>query len=423
MFAFVKMFGSAVISQALLSAANFVAGVLLIRHTSDHQYAYYILASSAVLLITSLQGSFFNPPLVNGLAPLDPSGRGDLVGGLYRDQRRMLLAGCTLALAITVALWQFGVVSQQVLPLLVSAIVAVFAVLHRNFFRLVLLAYRRSHDVLRTDIAYVLVLVLGIIVAIRTPHAAVGAILAMALAAALSGVATSRALRQHEPWNIRGAPGILRQVAPLAAWSTAGAAIHWAFSQGYMYLAAGTLDVSAVAAIAATRLLMMPINLLSAGIGTLMLSMTAGWLRQHGLSVAFRRLTLFALGLGAAALCYFGLLWLLRAWIFQDVLQKDFEHRDQLLLLWSAAFLAMVIRDQLLYLLVARERFRQLTSLALISAVLSLIAGYVSMLHWGVIGAPLGVLLGELVNLTGILILSLRQGVRNPRADMAAELS
>jgi O-antigen/teichoic acid export membrane protein len=116
-------------------------------------------------------------------------------------------------------------------------------------------------------------------------------------------------------------------------------------------------------------------------------------------------------------------LWWLRDWLFTDLLQKQFAHRDQLLLLWSAAFLCLVIRDQLLYLLVARERFRQLTSLACISASLSLVAGYISMRYWGVIGAPVGVLIGEVINLAGILILSLRQGVMSSRTTMAAELS
>jgi O-antigen/teichoic acid export membrane protein len=417
--AFIKMFGSAVISQALLSAANFAAGVLLIRHTTDHQYGYYILASTAILLLTSLQGAFFNPPLVNRLAVLDRPGRRDLVGGLYRDQNRVLSVCGVLALISSAVLWQLEVVSQQELLLLIITSVALVAVLQRNYFRLALLAYRRSHEVLRTDVGFVLILVVGILVAIRTPQPAVSAIFVTGLAAAVSGLWTSRALRHHEPWNTRGMPGILKEVAPLAIWSTAGSGIHWAFSHGYMYLAAGTLDVAAVAAIAATRLLMMPVNLLSAGIGTLMLSMTTGWLHQHGLGVAFRRLTLFALALAGVSLCYFVMVWWLRDWIFADVLQKQFAQRDQLLLLWSIAFLCMVIRDQLLYLLVARERFRQLTSLAFISASVSLLTGYLGMQRWGVIGAPAGVLIGEVINLGGILILTLRQGVMNPRAVMA----
>ena len=423
--AFARMLGSAVTSQTLLSAAGFVVGLLLIRHTSDLQYGYFILASGAVLLITSLQNSFLNPALVHRITPLDRPAREDLVGGLYRDQNRVLLVGAGLALLAACTLWLAGVLDRHTGPLIVVTIVAMLAILRRNFFRMVLLAHRRPQDVLVTDICYVALLVLGMYAAIQFPEPAAGAMVVTGLAAATTGALLSRALWRHESWNVLGAAGILKEVAPLAAWSAAGAAIHWAFSQGYMYLAAGTLDLTAVAAIAATRLLLMPVNLLSSGIGTLMLPLTAGWLHHHDSSFALRRLSLFALGLACAALCYFAILWLARDWVFAVALQKQFAHRDALLLLWALAFLPMVIRDQLLYLLVAKQRFHQLTSLAFVGASISLLAGYFGMLRFGVLGAPLGVLVGELINLTGVVVLSLRQltvrqVVATGRAEIAA---
>ncbi len=424
-FAMARMLGSAVTSQALLSAASFAVGLLLIRHASDLQYGYFILASGAVLLIVSLQNSFLNPPLVNRITPLERPARSELVGGLYRDQNRVLQIGGAIAFVSAAGLWLGGVLDLHTGPLIVVTIAAALATLQRNFFRMVLLAHRRPQDVLLTDVCYVALLVLGVYLAIRLPMPAVGAMIVTGIAAAVTGVLLARALWRHESWDVRGARGILREVAPLAAWSTAGAAIHWAFSQGYMYLAAGTLDLTAVAAIAATRLLLMPVNLVSSGIGTLMLPLTAGWLHHHSAGYALRRLCAFAFFLACTLLCYFALLWLVRDWIFTVVLQKQFAHRDALMLMWGLAFLPMVVRDQLLYLLVARQRFHQLTSLAFFGAVISLAAGYVGMLQLGVLGAPLGVLVGELINLTGIVVLSLRQlGVRQAspvgRGEIAA---
>ncbi len=419
--AFARMLGSAVLSQAILSAASFAVGLLLIRHTSDLQYGFYILASNAVLLLISLHGSFVNPALVRRLTSLDTCARGQLVGGLYREQTQALGLNALLALLASTLLWRVGVLNEKTGPLVIATIAAGFAVLQRNFFRMVLAAHRRPHDVLLTDVAYVVLLIVGTFLAIRTPAPATDTLAVMSVAAAVSGLFTAHALWRFEPWNIRGQPGILRSIAPLAALSTMGAAIHWAFSQGYMYVAAGMLDVAAVAAIAGTRLLMMPINLLSSGIGTLMLPLTAGWSQQHGASFAFRRLSMFALGMAGILLCYFLLLWITRDWIFGVILKKHFEHRDQLLLLWALAFLPMVMRDQLIYLLVANERFRQLTSLVFVSAVASLIAGYVGMKNFGVIGAPVGVLIGELLSLGGIVVLSLRFVSPLNRQQVAAD--
>lgn len=408
-FAFARLLSSAVVSQALLSAASFAIGLILIRSTTDVQYGYYILALNAILLLVSLQNAFFNPPLAIRLTRLDRLGRGELVGGLYREQRRLLPALGVITVVIALGLWYAEVLDAHTGPLVLATIAAALAILHREYFRMVLFAHRRPHDVLRTDIFYVVLMVAGVFVATLTPVPAVTAVFTLGLAAVASGILLSQALHRHEPWNTEGTQGILREIAPLAAWSTAGAAIHWTFSQGYIYLVAGTLDVAAVAAIAATRLLMMPVNLLSTGIGSLMLPLASGWLHQHGAPLLWRRLCLLALGLAAATLCYFAILWLLRDWIFSVVLKKQFAQRDELLMLWGAIFLVMVVRDQLVYLLAAQGRFRVLTFLTLVGAVISLATSYWGMLRFGVAGALVGILIGELINMTGIVILSFRK--------------
>jgi O-antigen/teichoic acid export membrane protein len=303
-------------------------------------------------------------------------------------------------------LWSAQVLGRQTALLVLISIAAALAVLHREYFRMVLFAYRRSHEVLRTDLVHVVLLVAGVWLAAHTAAPALVALGMLGLAGLASSLLLSRALRRHEPWSPTGAPGLLGRIAPLAAWSTAGAAIHWSFSQGYIYLVAGTLDVTAVAAIAATRLLLMPVNLLSSGVGSLMLPLASRWLQQHGTAVLLRRLGLFAAGLATLMLGYFALLWLLRDWVFAVVLHKQPAERDTLLLLWGGIFLVNVVRDQLVYLLAAQGRFRGMTLLTLCSAAIALTASYWGMRQFGVTGALLGMLTGELANLVGIVLLA-----------------
>jgi O-antigen/teichoic acid export membrane protein len=364
------------------------------------------LASNAILLLVSLQNAFFNPPLAIRITRLDRLGRGELIGGLYREQYRILPVVGGIAIVAALGLWYIRVLDGTTGPLALVTIAAALAILRREYFRMVLLAHRRPVDVLRTDVVYVALLVSGVFIATLTRVPAIAAVVALSLAGLAIGFLLSRRLSRHEPWNTKGMPGILREIAPLAVWSTAGAAVHWTFSQGYIYLVAGTLGVTAVASLAATRLLLMPVNLLSTGIGSLMLPLASGWLQQHGSRLLRRRLCWLALGLAAVALGYFGILWWLRDWIFAVILKKQFEHRDALLLLWGAIFLTMLVRDQLLYLLAAQGRFRVLAVLTLVTALLSLTASYWGMLSFGVAGALVGVLIGELLNVTGIVILS-----------------
>lgn len=411
-FAFARLLSSALVSQILISAASFAIGLILIRHTSDQQYGYFILASTVLLLLVSLQNAFFNPTLATRITRLDSPGRADLVGGLYREQRRLLSVVAGIAALSAALFWFNESLDAQTGPLVLATAIAALAMLHREYFRMVLLAHRRPHDVLRTDIYYVIVMVGGVFFATHTTIPAITAILVLGLAAVISGILMSRSVHRHEAWNKHGAPHILRDIAPLAFWSTSGAAIHWTFSQGYNYLAAATLDITAVAAIAATRLLVMPVNLLSSGIGAIMLPLASGWLHAHGATELWRRLLWFGLAAGALAFFYLVALWVFRDWIFEVVLDKQFAQRDQLLLLWSLAFLVMVVRDQLMYLLVVRERFRFMTLLTLVSAVISLAISYWGMLRFGTVGAPLGLLIGQLINVVGIVWLSMREAER-----------
>lgn len=410
--ALARLLSSAVVSQAVLSAASLAVGLILIRHSSDAQYGAYILATNAILLLVSLQNAWCSPPLANHLHPLDPPGRAELVGGLYRQQNRAAWLGGGLGLLVVTGLWAAQRLTPQTGALVLVSMAAALAVLQREYFRMVLFAHRRTHAVLRTDLVHVGLLVAGVWLATRTADPALAALGVLGLAGLVSALRLSGTLHRHEPWcatSTAGATDLLGRIAPLAVWSTAGAAIHWSFSQGYIYLVASTLDVTAVAAIAATRLLLMPVNLLSSGIGSLMLPLASRWLQQHGTAVLLRRLGLLAVGLVALLLGYFALLWLLRDWVFAVVLHKQPAQRDTLLLLWGALFLVSVVRDQLVYLLAAQGRFRGMTLLTACSAAVALTASYAGMHRFGVAGALLGMLVGELANLAGIVRLATRR--------------
>jgi O-antigen/teichoic acid export membrane protein len=224
----------------------------------------------------------------------------------------------------------------------------------------------------------------------------------------------ARLLRRFEPWNPHSARSVLRSLAPIGGWTATGSATHWAFSQGYNYVAAAVLDVPAVAALAATRLLMMPINLISSGIISLMMPTAVSWLRAHGAATLFRRLLLVSSALASIASVYFVVLWLAHSFIFTQLLHKNFAQLDSLLLLWPAVFLTMIFRDQLQYLPASCGLFRSMTAVTAASAVLSLAVGYYALRHVGVLGAPIGVLAGEVANVFGMIMLSVRQIRRSP---------
>lgn len=409
---FLQMISSAVLGQALLSAGNFTVGLLLIRRTPHAQYAYYVLIITAVQLLTGLQVAFIQPSLVRCLAARDRAARRDFVGGAYREQRFRLLMLAGIATVILICLWYLKVVDVSIVPIVFVAIFATLATLYREYFRMVLLAYRIPLQALKVDIFYVLVLCAGAYLATLTASPAMIAALTLGLSAAIGGWLLSRRVWRHEGWDIDGAPQVFREMAPLGTWAVIGAGIHWTFAQGFIYIVAGTLGVTAVATISATRLLLMPVNLMSSGLGSMTFPTVSRWLQHHQVGQVFKRLSWLAAGIAGLGAVYVIAMWFFRDWIFAHVTKGQFEHRDTLLVLWSVVFLLMAVRDQMLFLPAACGQYRIMAWLTLATAVFSLVTSYVCMRLFGVVGALVGVLSGETFNILGFIFLSLREIAR-----------
>ena len=400
------MFGSAVAMQALISATNLVIGLVLIRRTAAEDYGLFVLVTAASLLLCTLQGAFIQPPMVIRMARSSAEESADIVGGLLQSLRRILLWGSAGITAAILFCASWGLLKPHTTSVLVAAVFAIASAMYREFFRTVLLGKRRSQDVLKGDVYYVATILVGVPMATLTPYPATVAILALGVGALVGAAALSRRLWRCDPWNPLASMKVMREMAPLGTWSALGSATHWAFSQGFNYLVAGILNVGAVAALASTRLLMMPINLISTGIGSLMMATASGWLVKHGVSALFRRLLAIACVMAATALCYFIAVWLARDLIFTWVLKKHFPQSDALVIAWSAVFFVTVFRDQLNFVPGACGLHRPLMGITAIAAIVALISGYLALRQYGVVGAPVGILLGEIINVCGILYLS-----------------
>lgn len=410
-----QTFGMGLAMQALLSGANFAVGLILIRRTSDLQYSYYVLATNAMLLLTGLQTAFIQPYVVSNITTLDQNGRHHLVGALIRTNARWVPLLCAAAIAITAVAWSLNWVASELALLICVCLAAGSMALSREFFRVTLFAYRRPASVLKADLAFVTVLVSGAFLATFATQTAVLAVIGVGAAHLIALFLLRHNLWQIEPWDTHTTERVMSKIAAAGAWAILGSGIHWLLIQGYSYLVAAVLNITDVASIAATRLTLMPVFVLSGGVSMLLFPMTSRWVHELGTRAASRRLVLLVAGLGVAALLYMVTMWVMRDWIFTVLLKKNFTHRDSLLLLWSAVFLVTLCRDQLATLPAARARFRDMTLMTGVSAIVWLCTSYLAMLHFGPSGAVMGILAGEFVNICGIVVMVIRE-TRAPHA-------
>lgn len=116
-----RLFGSSIADQAMLSAANFGVGLILIRYAAEAQYGYYILAFNTMMLLTTLQGTFIGTPMVIRLPGLDQAARRQWMGSLLRDQKWLGAAGGALALVVALAGWAMGLFDGESTLVVVAA--------------------------------------------------------------------------------------------------------------------------------------------------------------------------------------------------------------------------------------------------------------------------------------------------------------
>jgi O-antigen/teichoic acid export membrane protein len=413
--AFARIFGGAVISQALLSVINLLTGLILIRGASPAQYAYYVLIAAAGPLLVQLQNNLVAPHLTSRVTGVGDEERRSYIGGLLREQRRLVAMITVAGLLVCGLLWLGGGVQPEAGVILIAGVIAAAGTLFRDFVRLILVTYRRPYEVLQADVVYAVVFVGGVGLATLTNIPAALAALAMAVGAVAGGLMVLRALWRVDPWTAPGLRGAFGKSVLFGVWSAAGAVIHWVFNQGYTYIVALRLDVSAVAGIAACRLLLSPLGVFSLGISSLMFPTSALWLKHHGSRGLLRRVLMFAGGLACVSIAYTAVMWSMRDWIFLHILKRDYPQRDLLLGIWSLIFFCTVIRDQVIYLLLARGHFKQLAGLTLCCAVIGLSVTFVAIGPFGAAGGLLGLLAGEVAHVLGVLILT----VRDLRAEVA----
>jgi O-antigen/teichoic acid export membrane protein len=415
-----KQFSTTVVDQVVLSGANFLVGLLLIRQTSDADYGMFVLVQSAITLLISAQMAWLSSPLAV-LAPAKPAAlRRLMIGAIELSQRKFLRQASAVAMVVPVVGFLLHFWTGLESLVVAFGIVACWTALQREYLRGVLLIYGRPESMLRADVLNVAVLLVGAFVAAYGDMgpAVLWAVGALAMSAIAGSTALKRSVNRDPGFATGDAREFWAEMRPLAVWATVGALTYWMYNQSYNYVLASRIDLKAVADVNAARLLLMPTIVLTVGVKTLLVPTAAAWLAESNVGRLIRRLLLFATGIALIDVVYCGGLWMFRDVLSQDLMHKTIGNRDLLLLLWATLSLIALYRDLLQTGVFALKKFRSLAGITAVSAVVSLSIMWLGIETWGAAAALIGQVAGESINLVGVagllVVAYLRDG--RPRA-------
>jgi len=406
----------------MLSGANFLMAFLLIRYTTGSDYALFVIAQATIILLVTAQGSLITGPL-SLLAPQrPPADRGEMIAAIGVDQRKILRGLALAAAAVVVVGSLFGAWNGTVTMVALATIIAGWATLTREFFRVALLIYSRSQDLLRVDAMYVVLAIGGAGVAIVLPahftlagHAialstAIWAVLALAVAGRIGSLLSHRMLSRSLDGAAASAGSMhfWREMWPLGLWSAVGAGIFWLFTQSYNYIIASQIGLEAVADVNATRILLMPAILITVGVRALLTPNAASWLVEFGIGKLVRRLAAAVVLIGCLDLMYFAFLWFFRHRITVDFMHRHIGDLDRLLVLWGCVALLGLGRDILQTALQALKRLKIVAALTGVAAVISIAIMWYGLPRWGAAATLIGQISGETLILIGTVLLILQ---------------
>lgn len=420
-----RLFSTSVIDQALLSAANFIVGILLIRYGPDDQYGLYILAFSTLQLLVAAQGAWVGGPLVVLAPKQTQERRRQMISSVERDQKRVLRWAAGLIAPAPWVCASLGLCTETQAWVATATVFAGWMALRREFIRSVLFIYSRPQAVLLADGVYTVALMGLVMLALAlSPEVAAAAVVGLGVAAAMGRWNGHRAVARGAGWEPHPPRGFWDEMRVLGQWATVGAVVYWIYGQSYNFVLAHRADLHAVAEVNVVRLLLMPLALMSQGVSNVLVPNASGWLHREGLVVVVKRLAPFALGLAVIQVAYVGLLWLARHWVMAEVMRKSILQLDSLLLLWALAYLLGMVRDVFQAALIALGRFKIMAGLTAFAAVMSLSAMWICIVQFGAVGAVIGVVVGEslsLLGVIGLLAVSLQRGAgRRDRSPAAA---
>ena len=151
---FVKS-GAAFLDQAIISGANFVTAIVLMKTVPTEEYGYYAIAFAASLFLVSLQNAVVTTPLAVLLASKSGEEEDDYAGALYWGQIISIIPAAALGVTATGILYFVGIDDIKVLTI-GSVCFAAVGILLREFSRAYYFAKQSPFTVLLLDSCYTL---------------------------------------------------------------------------------------------------------------------------------------------------------------------------------------------------------------------------------------------------------------------------
>ena len=401
---------AALLDQALLSGLNFALGLILIRLATKQLYGVYSQIYVAGIFASTVIEALITGPLTT-IAP----------GKSAQERERLacLLLRFQWQLSIGLAIL-FGLVSVVVVtltkvdphPFWLGGAFAfyIFANAQREYHRSINFIEARLRRVLHTDIIFVLVVVLGMVMLLLLGLLSVATIFLVLGLANIAGMwrntnhYSGASSWMHDKMQYRAAVSAVMQ---RGRWALPGALVAWATNYSYLYLAAALLGVAASADLNASRLLLIPISLSVLAWSRVARPIVSRLFAARDWKHLDRLAWASVVGIEFFTIFYVIALWLALPWLQAHVLGDKYHGLEPMVLAWGGYFAINAARWIGSSWLTSNDQYKLLLFSSIFCLVIMLISAWLFIPMYGAWGAILALIIVEVFDLMLIWLIFL----------------
>jgi O-antigen/teichoic acid export membrane protein len=393
--ALIQKTGFAFIDQIILSASNFLISILIIKQLSKADYGLYALAIALQMFMISVQNAIVTTPLAISYAAKEPNDRPLFLGSLHAGQSRLFIV---VAIGATIALMLASLAGVDGTLLLFSAcfVFAVAGLLTKEFLRAVFFTLETPGQVLKLDVLQTAGYLALIFAFFYSNHFSLSVLL---LLLGSTSFLVFYVMGLHKQWTTaRGSISATYTANwSFGKWSLLGVMVTHLQNYSHLYVIGVLLGSSAVADVSASRLLLMPMALLQAAWGKIVLPLGARLQQENKMRQFYRQQVGIAIALVAALLLYVGILKITSASLANFLFTAKYANSMEFIALWGFIFACNFATMSASYGLQVMKKFKLITTMNSFTLVVTLALLYVLAPNWQIRGALWAVLVGEAV--------------------------
>jgi O-antigen/teichoic acid export membrane protein len=398
------------LDQALVSASNFLLGVLLTRFLGLDAYGTFVLGWMVVLFFSSVQQALIVSPLVT-LVPKQPAAERAHSASVYFTLQMGFAAGTAALTGVGgfafSRLHAAGRYDGLILPL--SSVV--FAFLWQDYMRRLLFAQRNTGPVLTADLIAYAGQIAAVLLAHRAGLLSVSGVLWCIAGLFIVSAAFQARWMVRATWSWRSVAATWRAGWRFSRWLTASAVIQWLAGNLFIVAAGALLGGAAAGAVRASQNVVGVTHVLFLAMENFLPARAATVMAEQGRAAMLRYMQRATAYVGMATAC--GLLLVAvapRFWL-QALYGSELAGYDYVLT-WFA-FLYMLVFGTTMLRLILRtlEQTRPFFVVSVLSAALSLTMAFPIVERWGLPGVMAGLTVTQLIAIT-YLTWSLNGGER-----------